>query len=653
MTPARVLIVDDHPDKLVALAAVLAGMDVEVTTAGSGAEALRQLLDRDFAVVLLDVNMPIMDGFETARMIRQRARTAHLPIIFITAEQYADSARLKGYGMGAVDYITGAIIPEILRAKVAVFADLYRLREQGVSDQEELQRKNEQIERQNLMLQHANRLKDEFLAGTSHELRTPLNSIIGFSELLKSGMAGPVSPTQRQYASVIFDSGQHLLALINDILDLSRLEAIMVRLEPSEVKLPELLQNSLSLVKGRAFKHRISLALEIAPDVDRICADERRLKQILYNLLSNAVKFTLDGGHVTLSARRARRMRDGKSEEGLEFAVTDTGIGIAAEDMDKLFQPFVQIDADLSRRYEGTGLGLVMVKRLAELHGGGVEVQSELGKGSCFRVWLPLAPLGSPAAATRSSGRGRRALVIEGGDLAATLLCGRLAGLGYGCERASAAAAGMDSVGACVPDLIVLDLLLPDLGGWEFLSRFRSDAQFDRIPLLLLCVAQNATNGWLLGAGAVVQKPLTSRQLELALRSVNLLPGRGTKQPSVLVADSDPASLQALSEQLRDLKCTPLSARDGAEAIDMARSGHPDSILLDLGLAGISAFEVAEALRQESATAQPPIIALAARDAPADVLERLNERLTKAMLEREFKPDAFAAAVGSLNPAEA
>ena len=655
-TAVGVLIVDDQPAKLTALAAALEGMDVEVATANSGMEALRALLAQAFAVVLLDVNMPIMDGFETARMIRLRPRSAHLPIIYVTAEAYADSARTQGYGAGAVDYITSPIVAEILRAKVAVFADLYRLREQGEHDQEELLRKTEQIERQNLLLAHANRMKDEFLATTSHELRTPLNAIIGFSELLAAGQAGPLNPTQKQYASVIFDSGHHLLALINDILDLSKLDAVMVFLEPNTIRLPQLLQNSLTLVKGRAFKHRITLALRIAPGVDEMCADERRLKQILYNLLSNAVKFTPDGGQVTLSARRARRTRDGSEVEAVEFAVTDTGIGIAAGDMDKLFQPFVQVDAALSRRYEGSGLGLVMVKRLAELHGGGVEVQSESGKGSCFTVWLPLAPVAAaaaPSAAVDARVLPLRALVIEESDLSATLLCAQLGRLGYVCQRAATAVAAMEWVRAGKPDLIVLDLLLSGSGGWDFLSRLRSDAQFDPVPLLLVALALNARNGWLLGVSAVLAKPVAPQQLECALRSLHLLPegGGGKKQPNVLVAEGDAASLQSLSGELRKLKCTTLAAKDGADATKTARSRRPACMLLDLALPGLSAFEVAEALRQDPATANLPIVALAPRDAAGGDLARLNERLAKAMLKREFQPDAFAAAVRSIDPA--
>ena len=240
-------------------------------------------------------------------------------------------------------------------------------------------------------LEEANRAKSEFLANMSHELRTPLNAIIGFSELLKDGVTGKLSEAQQEQATLIFTSGEHLLALINDILDLSKLEAGKLALEAAEFSLPSLLDNSLAMLREKARKHQIQLVLEIEVGLEIIRADERKLKQVLYNLLSNAVKFTDAGGRVGVTARRSRRADGaGRDIEAVEIAVEDNGIGIAAADMGKLFQPFAQLDASLARRYEGTGLGLVMVQRLVELHGGGVEVTSAIGKGSRFGFWLPL-----------------------------------------------------------------------------------------------------------------------------------------------------------------------------------------------------------------------------------------------------------------------
>ena len=247
--------------------------------------------------------------------------------------------------------------------------------------------------------QELDRIKSEFLASMSHELRTPLSSIIGFSEMIRDGLAGELTPKQKEYIEDIFQSGVHLLSLINDILDLSKIEAGKMILEPEPVSLPSLLEDCLTVVKEKAAAHRIRLSLEIDPEIGGAQLDARKFKQIVYNYLSNAVKFTPDGGWVVVSARLAPAAAlpatakpHVAAERYLEVAVTDSGIGIAQQDLPHLFQSFVQIDSGLNRKFEGTGLGLSLVEKLVDLFGGAVGVKSEPGKGSCFSVWLPWEP---------------------------------------------------------------------------------------------------------------------------------------------------------------------------------------------------------------------------------------------------------------------
>lgn len=379
--PACVLLVDDNPAKLTALVAALAGMDLEIVTVTSGTEALRRLLAQDFAVVLLDVNMPIIDGFETATIIRSRPRSEHLPIIFITAERLGDEAKLKAYDLGAVDYILSPIQPQILRSKVAVFVDLYRLREQSYRDNQALLDKNEYIERQSLALKAVNHLKREFFANLSHELCTPLNAILEFSQRLRNGMSG--SPQQQAEIELMYTTGQHLLAQINDCL--SKVEADKLTILPTEINLRLLLNNSLLMLREQAAKRRIRFALNIEPELSCITADERKLRQVLYNLLANAIKFTDDGGQVSITAQRAPNDMQVK---GVEIAVTDSGAGMSAQDIEGLFPPYSPPDSSPSQNITG----LVTVKRLMELHGGSVSVTSELGRGSRFCIWLPVSP---------------------------------------------------------------------------------------------------------------------------------------------------------------------------------------------------------------------------------------------------------------------
>ncbi|MCH4875863.1 PAS domain S-box protein [Pseudomonas sp. TMW22090] len=262
------------------------------------------------------------------------------------------------------------------------------------------------LEEKNVELEHASLMKSEFLATMSHELRTPLNAVIGFSEALKDGMVGDMTDTQREYISDIFSSGQHLLSLINDILDLSKVEAGMMALELESVELQGLLSNSLLIVREKAALQRIQLKLETDADLGTFELDLRKTKQIVYNLLANAVKFSAAGGVVTLAVKQVAREQVGiiegdwpvhgfevpssEHEQFLQLSVSDTGIGIAQADMDKLFKAFSQIDSSLARKFEGTGLGLAMVKQLTELQGGSVAVASREGAGARFVAWLPI-----------------------------------------------------------------------------------------------------------------------------------------------------------------------------------------------------------------------------------------------------------------------
>ncbi|MCX2900498.1 PAS domain-containing sensor histidine kinase [Pseudomonas mandelii] len=262
------------------------------------------------------------------------------------------------------------------------------------------------LEEKNVELEHASLMKSEFLATMSHELRTPLNAVIGFSEALKDGMVGDMTDTQREYISDIFTSGQHLLSLINDILDLSKVEAGMMALELEPVELQGLLSNSLLIVREKAALQRIQLKLETDDDLGTFELDLRKTKQIVYNLLANAVKFSAPGGVVTLAVKQVPRDQVGtldgdwpvhgfelptsEHEQFLQLSVSDTGIGIAQANMDKLFKAFSQIDSSLARKFEGTGLGLAMVKQLTELQGGSVAVASRAGAGARFVAWLPI-----------------------------------------------------------------------------------------------------------------------------------------------------------------------------------------------------------------------------------------------------------------------
>lgn len=257
--------------------------------------------------------------------------------------------------------------------------------------EEQIKERTRSLEEAKAVAEAANRAKSEFLANMSHELRTPLNAIIGFSEALGDGIYGPLNDKQREYIKDIERSGIRLLNTINDIIDVSRIEAGVVNIETSEFSLKELIYSSEAIFREKARKHNIEMTYSVEDDIDIIKGDQRKLKQVLVNLISNAIKFTPDGGKVNVTARKAINACEGKDSipDYIEISVEDTGIGIAAEDMPRLFQPFGQLESPYQKRYEGTGLGLFLIKRLIEMMGGKVWVQSEKGKGSRFTFVIP------------------------------------------------------------------------------------------------------------------------------------------------------------------------------------------------------------------------------------------------------------------------
>jgi PAS domain S-box-containing protein len=414
-------------------------------------------------------------------------------------------------------------------------------------DMTELKRFEQTLKQKNAELEDASRMKSEFLANMSHELRTPLNAIIGFSEVLRDGLIGEMTDQQRGFIGDIFSSGKHLLALINDILDLSKVEAGKMSLDLEPVQVSTLFVNSLSIIREKAAARQIRLTLDVAEELGTLHADARKVKQIVYNLLSNAVKFTIEGGHVTLRAGRVPRadvgrlsaawkgrslpLADNAFTEFLKISVTDSGIGVPPERLQHLFKPFSQIDSGLSRKFEGTGLGLAMVKLLAELHGGAVAVESAVGEGSCFTVWLPLRAPGeealpsagaaavSPVSVSIDAGAAsaRTALVVEGDVKSAELIRVQLEAEGFSVLHASSAEAGLSLAEQQPLALITLDIMLPHMDGWEFLGRIKQLPALARIPVVVISIVADRNKGFALGASAVMQKPISRQELYDAL----------------------------------------------------------------------------------------------------------------------------------------
>ncbi|BEP14684.1 hypothetical protein acdb102_29950 [Acidothermaceae bacterium B102] len=508
-------------------------------------------------------------------------------------------------------------------------------------DSTDRKRWERELQQKNIELEHASRMKSEFLATMSHELRTPLNAIIGFSEALNDGLMGQMTLSQHDYIGDIFTSGQHLLSLINDILDLSKVEAGMMALELETVDLAGLLANSLSIVREKAAAQRIQLELESEGDLETLLLDTRKTKQIVYNLLSNAVKFSGNSGRVTLSARRVPRSSVGRMagtwavhsfatpdnayEEFLEIAVTDTGIGISREDMAKLFQAFSQIDSSLARKFEGTGLGLAMVKRLAELHGGTVAVASAEGEGARFAAWLPLRmPEGArapsahpPVASDTGEHQQRTALIVEDDDRAADLVRLLLEAEGFTVLRAESAERALEMVEDHDLSLITLDVQLPGCNGWEFLALLQQRPHVRGVPVVIIAGTVDASVAQAAGAAAVLQKPISRAELKASLAHLGLQ-AVDNRTRTILVVDDDPKAVEVIAAFLPGPAYAVVRAFGGAEAITLAQRLHPDLVLLDLVMPDVNGFDVVEALQRHVDTASIPILVITARAVTAD-----------------------------------
>jgi signal transduction histidine kinase len=418
----KILLVDDRAENLLALEAILEQLGQNLVRATSGPEALKRVLVEEFAVILLDVQMPGMNGFEVAEIIKSREKSRSIPIIFLSAISKEDAYVFKGYSMGAVDYVFKPFNPEVLRSKVAVFVDLYlkqcEIQRQGDLLRESQKREldlehrtslleaearsaaklsqmNDELHRRQVALEQAMGARNRFYASMSHELRTPINAVIGYSTLMLDNIYGPLNAKQKEGLQRTLKAARHLLELVNDVLDLSKIEAGKIELSLQPVMFPALIEDLFVTVRPLADEYGSDLALDMESEPFNIVSDPRRVRQILLNLLSNAIKFG-EGKPIRVVCRQCE-------DKGVEIEVIDEGVGIAQEDITRIFEEFVQVSES---KQPGTGLGLPISRRLAQLLDGLLTVHSIAGQGSSFRLTLPasleddMAPATALSAAT-------------------------------------------------------------------------------------------------------------------------------------------------------------------------------------------------------------------------------------------------------------
>jgi len=550
-----------------------------------------------------------------------------------------------------------------------------RLYNEAKGHAEELERRVEERTRElqaaNLQLEAASRHKSEFLANMSHELRTPLNSILGFSEILKRRAYGTLTAEQDLYVDSIHDSGKHLLALISDLLDLSKVEAGRIELQPQPFFLPEALQAALYTIRRQAEVKGLQLSLSIDEGLSMLTADPIRFNQILYNLLSNAVKFTPDAGRIAVTAKRGSRGKGLESSEAspqdpepyalypgdfVEISVADTGIGIKPDDLSKLFQRFTQLKHMTTKQHQGIGLGLALTKQLVELHGGTIRVHSDgEGRGSIFTVCLPLADLQAVP----------QLLVVDDDKNLLEAIRDALEAAGYQVKTAEDGAAALAHVEAARPDLLILDLGLPIVDGWEVLRRVRAGAATRALPVLAITGVEVERSDQVLTAGAdeFLSKPFSLTVLEGTVRRILLqrasaehLRGRQMhrlnlmREPTmkagapegakILVVDDHPLGRRLVVDLLAAEGYTVLQAEDGVGLLERVKRERPDLILLDLHLPEIDGLTLARHLKGDPEAQSIPLLAITAYAQPEDRAKALAagfaDYLTKPLDTERF-----------------
>ncbi|HET6846565.1 MAG TPA: response regulator [Anaerolineales bacterium] len=534
----------------------------------------------------------------------------HNPLLPETRAEAAIPLRVGNRIIGALDIhsaTSNAFTPEdlsvlqILADQVAIAIDnarSYQLAQQAVREMREL-----------------DRVKTQFLANMSHELRTPLNSIIGFSRVILKGIDGPISDLQRQDLTAIYNSGQHLLGLINDMLDLAKIEAGKMDMAFEETDIAEIITAVMSTASGLVKDKPIRLTQKVPEVLPTVRADPIRVRQVLLNLMSNAAKFTEQGEIIV----DAQTQQDSAGLQEVIVRVTDTGPGIAQEDQAKLFQAFSQVDDSPTRRTGGSGLGLSISQQLIQLQGGRIGVQSEVGQGSTFYFTLPVY---ATAPETATTSEGRVVMAVDDDPQVIRLYERYLEPQGYHVIGVTDPTKARERAIQLKPFAITLDIMMPGKDGWSVLTELKEDSETRNIPVIVCSILEQQERGFSLGAADYVLKPILGDSL---LNSLNRL-NKDRLIREVLLVDDDPADLrmmEKLFQNQRDYRL--ILAHSGEDALKVLNDHAPDAVILDLFMPGLDGFQLLERMRERPELRHMPVIVVSGGDLTPEQRSQLTE----------------------------
>jgi len=680
----RILVAEDSPTQAEQLRYLLEGHSYQVAVAANGRQALAMVRQEQPTMIISDVVMPEMDGYAFCREIKADQALKETPVILVTSlsssqdvvrglECGADYFIRKPYDekhlLSRIEYILanhglraeGRMRPgiEILLSGQRYFITSERQQildllistyEEAVRINQELITANQKLETNNREIERSSKFKDQFLSTMSHELRTPLNAILGFSELLTDERHGPLNDRQRRYVTHVQTGGQHLLRLINDILDLSKIEAGRLELDLTDVSVEGAFRQAVDTLSPMASKKSQRLSLQVDPKIV-VRADPIRLHQIFMNLVGNAIKFAPEGGDIELAALRV----DG----GIRVEVRDSGPGIPPEEQKRIFEAFYRLK-HAGQHTEGTGLGLAITQRLVELHGDSLNLESAPGQGSRFYFQLPEGKgkevgyerRDKVPSAEKALGR---VLVVEDDPLAAQLIQSQLRSCGYEAVLCEAPPRTLEVAAEMQPAAITLDLLMKPTHGLDLLAQLKGDPRTREIPVIVVTIMNEPAVGALLGADEYLVKPVDTQAMLAALRRCLNSKGSPGQLRPILVVEDDEATREAIAELLRSEGYPVATARDGAEAHAYVNASLPEIVLLDLHLPHVGGFELLREWRAHPRTADLPVFVLTGKDLTAEEEAYLRAQTESLFLKEQRWQEGLIQQLGRVlkrNPPE-